>query len=180
MEIDSLGDVVPPLAQVRYTRLSLGRPICAGQGGAKECLISSPRTSFGFPSNLILTMAEHFGGVSRGSAVPRVVVLRESSDNVTQFMEQGCHLRLVRLSPKRCYSQPLKPSGPHWYSPRTHLHNRRNIIEKWSIGVEFDSRVWTAILGRTCSPRLFVELFTSAVRHTENVCRLTASDFIVQ
>jgi len=49
-------------------------------------------------ASLALAMPRHFGSVSERSAVPGIVVLRKTPDNVPQFVKQYRNMRLRSVS----------------------------------------------------------------------------------
>ena len=65
-------------------------------------------------SNLFFAIAQDFFRILCGAAVPRIVVFRNSSSGVTQFVQQNCYLRFNRATSKESDSQHMisvKPSG---------------------------------------------------------------------
>ena len=67
--------------------------------------VSATRSFLCVLSNLFFAIAQDFFRVSRGAAVPRIVVLRNSSDDVAKFVKQSGYLRFSRVASKRSYGQ---------------------------------------------------------------------------
>jgi hypothetical protein len=62
------------------------------------------------PINLTLAVLQHFHSISRGLAVPGIIVLGKAPDNVAKFVKQNGDSSLRRVSIIKTYLQPV-PAG---------------------------------------------------------------------
>lgn len=87
-------------------------------------------------ASLALAMPRHFGSVSDRSAVPGVVVLRTTPDDVLQFVKQYRNLRLRSVPVVTEDRQHEVTTGPRECSPWVQLHDTRSTIEERSVGIQ--------------------------------------------
>jgi hypothetical protein len=125
-------------------------------------------------------MPRHLGSVSSGSAVPGIVVLRKTPDDVSEFVKQYRNLRFRRVSVVTRNRQYVVTAGPREHSPWFPLHEKRSTVEEWPVGVQLDDGVSARILHRSRRPWMFEELLTFKVPPAISAGRPAALQLEVQ
>jgi len=114
-------------------------------------------------------MPRHFGSVSERSAIPGIVVLRKTPDDVPQFVKQYRDLRFWSVSVVTRNRQHEVTSGPRERSPWVQLHNARSTIKERPVAIQLDDRVSASILSCSSGPWVLEKLPTRTVSHAVNV-----------
>jgi hypothetical protein len=136
-----------------------------------EGLFDASRTVMSRGDGLGFAMPRHLGSVSSGSAIPGIVVLRKTLDDVSEFVKQYSNLRFRRVSVVTTNRQYMVTAGPRENSPWFQLHEKRSTVEEWPVGVQLDDRVPARILHRSRRPWMFEELLTFKVPPAINAGR---------
>jgi hypothetical protein len=123
----------------------------------------------GSRASLALAMPRHFGSVPERSAVPRIVVLRKTPDDVPQFVKQYRDLRFWSVPVVTRNRQHEVTSRPHERSPWVQLHNARSTIEERPVAIQLDDRVSASILSGPSGPWVFEKLPARTVFHAVDV-----------
>jgi len=131
-------------------------------------------------ASLALAMPRHFRRVLERSAVPRIVVLRKTPDDVPQFVKQYRDLRFWSVPGVARNRQHEVTSRPSERSPWAQLHDARSTIKERSVAIQSDDRVSASILSCPSDPWVFEKLPTRTVFHAVNVRRSSRLQLEVQ
>src|SRR6266850_3975934 len=106
------------------------------RGERRDCgSDAASRTVVRGRANLGLAMPQHLGSVSGRSAVPRIVVLRKTPDDVPQFVKQYRDLRFRSVPVVTRNRQREVTTGPQEHSHWVQLHDARSVVEERSVRI---------------------------------------------
>src|SRR5689334_15516488 len=109
--------------------------------------------------NVSLAMTQDFDRVSGGLPIPGIAVLRQSPNNMSQFVKHDHEPGFRSISNKRGKGQYLPSAVPHERVGRVKIPHSRRPNEESAVGVDLYSRVHTCELACLRAPWILKECF---------------------
>ena len=126
-----------------------GRFVSKRQGRFLSMASGPPRRLPRNRTNLRAAVAQHFVGIARGLAVPRIVVLGQAPNDVPEFVEQRGDLRGGAVPPKGCYPQHLHAAWLQRPFPAVLRQHFGGLLEKRAVRVQTNRGIAAGVLPGT-------------------------------
>ena len=126
-----------------------GRFVSKREGRFLSMASGPPRRLPRNRTNLRAAVAQHFVGIARGLAVPRIVVLGQAPNDVPEFVEQRGDLRGDAVPPKRCYPQHMHAAWLQRPFPAVLRKHFGGLLEKRAVRVQTNRGIAARVLPGT-------------------------------